>query len=430
MNLCVRQFVFVSEKSMNDSVTVLNLNRLEVISLIKGELLETLFEAAHIQRWNDHLRPHNFVELDKQAHKMVLAYIIGKFEESEKNSTVNWGDLIEGGMFEFLQRVVLTDIKPPIYNRLMEESGRELKEWVWEKLKHRLSPTADNLGGRFRRYLLDDHYAPLEKSILHASHYLATKWEFQHIFQLNNQLYGIEETKRKIENELEDHYSLSGVQKLELKNKTYRFIDLVGQLRFQKRWAHSPRVPETSVLGHMLLVAVISYLCSLELNACKKRKYNNYFTALFHDLPEVLTRDIISPVKRSVKGLDNLIKKIENRQVEERILPLLPRDWHKEMKFFLDSEFVTLVKTEAGYQETDTETINQNYNEDKYSPLDGKMIKACDEMAAYIEASQSINHGITSKHLEEAREELLKKYTGVKFAGLPIGELFTYFHDK
>lgn len=396
--------------------------------MIKGELLETLFEAAHIQRWNDHLRPHNFVELDKQAHKMVLAYVIGKYEESDRQVHIDWNKLIEGGIFEFLQRVVLTDIKPPIYNRLMEESGQELKAWVWQKLENTVNPMGDSFAERFNRYLLEDHYAALEKSILHASHYLATKWEFRHIYNLNAQLYGIEETRSKIENELEDHYHLLGVQKLELKNKTFHFIDLVGQLRFQKRWAHSPRVPETSVLGHMLLVAMMAYLCSLELNACKMRKYNNYFTALFHDLPEVLTRDIISPVKRSVKGLDSLIKKIEKRQVEERILPLLPRNWHQEIKFFLDSEFSTLIKANTGYEPTDSETINQYYNEDKFSPVDGAMIKACDELAAYIEASQSINHGITSKHLHEARKELLQKYKDCYFAGIPLGDMFAYFY--
>ncbi len=79
---------------------------------------------------------------------------------------------------------------------------------------------------------------------------------------------------------------------------TYRsFVDLCGRLRFQVRWGQLYRVPRTSVLGHMLIVAILSYLFSLEIDACPKRGTNNYFTGLFHDLPEVLTKDIISPVK-------------------------------------------------------------------------------------------------------------------------------------
>ncbi len=75
----------------------------------------------------------------------------------------------------------------------------------------------------------------------------------------------MEETRQRIENELEEHYELVGVRKLGMGKKTYNFLDLVGQLRFQQRWAHSPRVPETSVLGHMLIVAMLAYLCSVEM---------------------------------------------------------------------------------------------------------------------------------------------------------------------
>jgi putative hydrolase of HD superfamily len=86
------------------------------------------------------------------------------------------------------------------------------------------------------------------------------------------------------------------VQKLQLGKKTSNFMDLVGQLKFQQRWAQTPRIPETSVMGHTLIVAMLSYLCTCELAVCNKRIFNNYFAGLFHDLPEVLTRDIVSPV--------------------------------------------------------------------------------------------------------------------------------------
>jgi len=48
--------------------------------MITKELLELLFEAASIQRWNDHNRPEHFTELDKQAHKMIYAYVLAKLK--------------------------------------------------------------------------------------------------------------------------------------------------------------------------------------------------------------------------------------------------------------------------------------------------------------------------------------------------------------
>ena len=56
-----------------------------------------------MQRWNDLLRPVEFRELDKQAHKMIIAYVLGKHEEEKNTRGFDWIKIIEGGIFEFLQ---------------------------------------------------------------------------------------------------------------------------------------------------------------------------------------------------------------------------------------------------------------------------------------------------------------------------------------
>ena len=272
--------------------------------LLNKKFIEFLFEAAHIQRWNDHIRPNGFTELDKQAHKMMILYIIAKYEEQDHNAEINWRVLIEGGIFEFMHRIILTDIKPPIYHELMRVHGRKLNAWIYEQLSRRVPDMDEVFFAKMKRWFDHPEEYRLEKKLLRAAHYLATQWEFGIIYHFNQGIYGVEETKTAIESEIEDHYDLAGVQKLSLKGKTSKFIDLVGQLRFQKRWAQSPRVPETSVMGHVLIVAILGYFCAAKLNASDERVVNDFLCGLFHDLPEVLTRDIISPVKTSVEGLD------------------------------------------------------------------------------------------------------------------------------
>ena len=46
-------------------------------------LLRRIFVAANIRRWNDQATPVEFYELDKQAHKIVIAYLLAHFEEIE-----------------------------------------------------------------------------------------------------------------------------------------------------------------------------------------------------------------------------------------------------------------------------------------------------------------------------------------------------------
>ena len=398
--------------------------------MITKGLLDKIYEAASIQRWNDHVRPVEFTELDKQAHKMILAYVLGKLEESEGHARVDWLKLIQGGIFEFFPRVILTDIKAPVFHKLMSKKGREINTLVLQKIDEDIKVLGGDFRENFRKYLFDANYAHFEKRILKAAHYLATNWEFQIIYNTAPFIYGIDKTKEEIENQIEDHYDLIGVQKLSLRKKSFGFIDLCAQLRFQQRWAHSPRVPRTSVLGHMLIVAMMSYFCSVEIGACPKRTYNNFFSGLFHDLPEVLTRDIVSPVKTSVEGLDEIIKDYERMQFEEHILPLLPSSIREEVVYFIEDEFSNKIMLDGRPGKDIPGQQMETYNEDRYSPIDGEVIRACDKLAAFIEASLSIRHGICSSHLQDGRTKIYRDYRNLHPGGINFSEFFDYYSPE
>ena len=55
-------------------------------AVLSKDLIEFIFDAAHIQRWNDHIRPQGFTELDKQAHKMMILYVLARYEESDHDA--------------------------------------------------------------------------------------------------------------------------------------------------------------------------------------------------------------------------------------------------------------------------------------------------------------------------------------------------------
>lgn len=396
--------------------------------MISSGLITRLFDAASIQRWNDHVRPVEFTELDKQAHKIIIAYVLGKLEEHERKVVVDWRQLIEGGMFEFLQRVILTDIKPPVFHKMMSEKGDQINAVVLEKLREDIDAVKGGFSQKFESYLFDKDYARFEKRLLRAAHYLATNWEFQIIYHTAPFIYGIDRTREEIENQIEDHYDLIGVQKISLRKKSFGFIDLCGQLRFQQRWAQCPRLPKTSVLGHMLTVAVLAYLCSVAIDACGKRVCNNFFAGLVHDLPEVLTRDIVSPVKSSVEGLEETIKSYEKMHLEATILPLLPSSMREEMIYFLEDEFANKVVAEGKViKDVSDEAMMVDFNHDCHSPVDGRIIRACDKLAAFIEASLSIKHGIRSRNLEEGKAYIYSQFKDETIGSINFGELFAYF---
>jgi len=101
--------------------------------MIRKALLLKFLDAAYMQRWNDKIRPVELIELDKQAHKMIVAWFLARVEE-DRGTPVSWTRLIEGGIFELLQRIVITDLKPQIFYKIKELDRPSLKKRVDEAL--------------------------------------------------------------------------------------------------------------------------------------------------------------------------------------------------------------------------------------------------------------------------------------------------------
>ena len=409
--------------------------------MINARLIEHIFKAASISRWNDYPKMVDLVELDKQSHKVIIAYFLAKIE-----GDVDMKALIEGAIFEFLSRVVITDIRPDVLHYIQKNKASELNEWVLTKI----SPFMDGLDSGFCERLQDFIKGPStnakERKILKAASYLATRWEFSIVYQTSQFLSDIEELKARVDEELEDYSQLAGVRQIAMNQKLARLVDLSGRLRFQKRWAQTQRIPQTSVLGHMLVVAILSYFYSLKVKACDKRLQSTFFCALFHDLPETLTRDIISPVKYGVSGLDGIISEYEMRLTHEKILPLVPSKIKDEFAYILgvrqklglkeqllerfngdESELDAILghlKDENIYIKDEFENrilgVNNEpvaisgslgaYNENKYCAIDGKALKACDRLAAFFEAGISISYGVSNAELKNGFNGVLKKF--------------------
>ena len=363
---------------------------------LNADILYLFFNSANMNRWNDHMRPVDLTELDKQAHKAAIAWVLAKFEESA-DRTIVWRRVIEHTMFSFIQRAVLTDLKPQVFHRIASEKRGPVNDYVLSEFD-RLVPDPDaGFRTRFAEYLDDPKSTP-EDAVIRAAHYLATRWEFNLIYDSNRSLYGIEQTRREINEQIEQHTDLVGVREIMATEETFDFIDLIGQLRFQQRWARTPRIPKTTVLGHSLMVADMMYLHDLDSGASDREVYNDFYSGLFHDLPEVLTKDVISPIKENVSGLAAILEEYEHDLVESTIMPLLKEEWRDGFRHMVYEPF------------TDVDLPG-------FGRRNGTDLKACDLMAAYMEANISRRYGISSNTLLEGergiRDKLIEKGKGI-----------------
>ena len=117
------------------------------------QLILKIFEGFSIQRWNDLIRPFDLVEMDKASEKMVIAYIIGKYEE-KKGIKINWKWMAYASLFDLLKKIALCDIKAPVQQMLKKEFTREymrLNEWVLKQYRQLIKD--DSLFSEFTIYI-------------------------------------------------------------------------------------------------------------------------------------------------------------------------------------------------------------------------------------------------------------------------------------
>lgn len=391
--------------------------------------LNEIFRGFHIQRWNDRIRPMDLIEIDKHSHKMLIAFILAKYEEN--NYQINWSKLILYGIFEMLRRIAISDIKSPIYAEITKrpEVFNKLNEFVSNKYSSIFEEP--ELLDEFRSFLYESHKEDsIELKLLNAAHIYASIWEFKIIENANPGNYQIEKIRKELDNRMSPYIYLTGIQKLSEPFPIKHFVDLFGYLRFQYRWAQLPRVPKTSVLGHSLLVAIISYLFARQNNASPKRLYNAFFGGLFHDLPEAVTRDIISPVKTSSPELDELIKNLEQELAIAEIYPLLESEWIEEIKYFTIDEFKNKIVRDGEIVIIDTvEDINSHYNNDSYNVFDGSLIRAADHLAAFLEVWNSCNAGIKTDEMSSAAHNIRERYMGKKYGDIEFRRIYEHFKN-
>jgi len=124
-----------------------------------------------------------------------------------------------------------------------------------------------------------------------------------------------------------------------------RLLKYLCQLRsliHAVRWNQYKRNVETSVAGHTFFVTFISFILlniSQSLSERKLDKKKLLLKALFHDVPESITGDIISPTKKRVPGFEELIGEVEKLMVEENLIKYLPENFGNEFKGFMLNPF-------------------------------------------------------------------------------------------
>ena len=161
---------------------------------------------------------------------------------------------------------------------------------------------------------------------------------------------------------------------------TSSFYAYLSRLRWIKRWGLKRNAHDENVMEHSWEVSVIAHTLAL----IKNRYFEGNLdanaiatAALYHDITEVITGDLPTPIKYHSREINDAYKQIE-KQAEFELLALLPIE--------LRSDFELLIR------------------HDKIPEEHVRIIKAADKISAYLKCQAELKAG--NKEFEIAAEQI------------------------
>ncbi len=159
------------------------------------------------------------------------------------------------------------------------------------------------------------------------------------------------------------------------------FFAYISRMKYIKRWGLMRSSREENVQEHSLQVAMFAHCLALIENKRYGGKLDPQHVmaiAAYHETGEVITGDLVTPIKYYNPAITKAYKDVE-KVAEETMLNMLPKEFQKEYR--------SLIQPEDEYEK--------------------KIVKAADTLAAYAKCIEELKTG--NVEFAKAKETVLHK---------------------
>lgn len=172
-----------------------------------------------------------------------------------------------------------------------------------------------------------------------------------------------------------------------------KYLAHIYRLSFSMRWNQYQRTTPISVMSHKVVVAYVAYVIGMIGNEHGEENdiKDMLMRAIYHDVPEVITGDIITPTKKAVPGFVELLEEVESTMMDDYLFGYIIPEYKEYLSPYILRPF-------------DDET--------------GKKVKYADIFSALIEAKvedRAGNHFFHEKYQGILAHVSHIKHPGVEF---------------
>ncbi|MCE1188982.1 MAG: HD domain-containing protein [Ignavibacteria bacterium] len=365
-------------------------------------LLEALATIMSLKRWNLMPQVETWMESENIAYYTHIAFAIAKDELNLTNSEIEI--LLTRCLLKSFSKHTLSDVSVSSRNIIRQIDSDLWKHLINETARHSAALFPRLISGTLEKYLTyEGHYESLNSGVS-----LETKDLIEELISYCQYKVAMEECSynmvvfntpryKKIYADLQDEINKINPDYLIRFEKSFNslkdYFDTIRHLKYLRRWNTINRSIESTVMGHTFVVAVFALLFSHLSREQKAAELDNEFIysallrALFHDVPESLTGDIITPVKEIIdKKRPNTIELVEEKLVAE-FIATVPEPVRKE-----------LVRL----------NLLVDFNDRDLFSVDS-LVRTCDQMALVLECLFERRQGSRIVHMEKAYEANIVK---------------------
>lgn len=282
-------------------------------------LLKLMFSKwLSIKRWNNFPRVEDITPLDNAGFVIHVALFMSYLEEKnwEKVDKVY---IVKKIIFELLKSLVLSDINSWTRDYILKTNPEIMDKLEQKVLDYFLAmQDGDFLKKDIKDILWNKENNSIEDKII----LWAKKFAWHHECVINARVFlssydvALDEIDSYLENNRNKLFSLNEL----LKNDKYKtYLSHIRRLSHAMRWSWKQRKYPVSVMSHLVIVTFISYmLWNLEnQNGWDYDVFEMMIRSIYHDIPEAITWDIITPIKNSVDGFIETLEQVEEKMMND-----------------------------------------------------------------------------------------------------------------
>ncbi|NDK19516.1 HD domain-containing protein [Candidatus Gracilibacteria bacterium] len=332
-----------------------------------GHTLSLAFRGLSVYRWNNFPRTEQVSANDHIAFSLHIAILLASIIEEEKGIEYDRDYIFRKMLFSAFSTFVHSDISSEVKDQIKEKNPAiyaELENIVYEMLQSWKLPDwmKSDMQGIHDEQRGTNHIHAKEDDLIAFS----KLWASYHEAYFSNEVYL--DVYRPAMNIIEQKMSQSRFDIFreyidlnpEKQNDLERFLLSMRRLQSSYRWNSMRRRYPVSVMSHLFITSFITYIIGNIEGKSRQEITNMMMIALFHDIPEAITGDIVAPTKKAIDGFEPLLVTIEKELVDKYLLSYI-----RKYKFSAEYEHLML---------------------DPWNQTDGKLVKLADNFSALFEA--------------------------------------------